>query len=132
MIRESIKTAPTVEEAKLSALLDLGLCEDDDFQIEVLELPQKKFLGLFGGCPAKVKISVEVPDEKKPAPRKEFKKEERRKPAPQQKKPNAPAKKETAPKAETSFENPNADLKETNEFDAALRIHQNDGDLARH
>ena len=64
MIKECIKKAPTVEEAKNSALLELGLSEFDEYKIEVIKMPEKKKLfGLLGGAPAEVKITVEVPDE---------------------------------------------------------------------
>lgn len=64
MIKECIKKAPTVEEAKNLALLELGLSEFDEYKIEVLKMPEKKKLfGLLGGAPAEVKITVEVPDE---------------------------------------------------------------------
>ena len=66
MIKECIKKAPTVEEAKNSALLELGLSEFDEYKIEVLKMPEKKKLfGLLGGSPAEVKVSVAVPDEVK-------------------------------------------------------------------
>lgn len=65
MIKESIKKAATVEEAKKAALAELGLSEFDEYKIEVLKMPEKKFLGIFGGSPAEVKISVELPDEVK-------------------------------------------------------------------
>lgn len=64
MIKECIKTAPTIEEAKNAALLELGLTEMDLYNLEVLKVPEKKKFGLFGGCPAEVKVTVEVPDEK--------------------------------------------------------------------
>lgn len=64
MIKECIKTAPSIEDAKQAALLELGLSEFDEFQIEVLKMPEKKILGLFGGSPAEVRVWIEVPDEK--------------------------------------------------------------------
>ncbi|MBE6827161.1 MAG: KH domain-containing protein [Ruminococcaceae bacterium] len=64
MIKEVIKSAPTIEEATSLALLELGLTETDEYKVEVLKVPAKKLLGLFGGSPAEIKISVEVPDEK--------------------------------------------------------------------
>ncbi len=64
MIKECIKTAPTIEEAKNAALLELGLSEMDLYNLEVLKVPEKKKFGLFGGCPAEVKVTVEIPDEK--------------------------------------------------------------------
>lgn len=80
MIKECIKKAPTVEEAKNLALLELGLSEFDEYKIEVLKMPEKKKLfGLLGGAPAEVKITVEVPDEikkEKPVSKKETAKKE--------------------------------------------------------
>ncbi len=69
MIKEAIGTGNTVDEARAAAMLELGLTDFDDFSVEVLQTPVKKILGLFGGNPAKVKISIEVADpkpEKKP------------------------------------------------------------------
>lgn len=67
MIKEEIGTGATVEEAKTAALVKLGLSEYDEFTVEVLQNPTKKILGLFGGSPAKVKISYQAPDAKSDA-----------------------------------------------------------------
>lgn len=64
MIKEEIGTGATVEEAKASALLKLGISEYDEFTVEVLQNPTKKILGLFGGSPAKVKVSAQIPEKK--------------------------------------------------------------------
>ncbi len=64
MIKEAIGTGNTVDEAKAAAMLELGLSDFDDFTVEVLQTPTKKILGLFGGSPAKVKVSVTLPDPK--------------------------------------------------------------------
>lgn len=64
MIKECVKTAPTIEEAKQAALLELGLTENDLYNYEVIKMPEKKLFGLFGGSPAEVKVTVEVADEK--------------------------------------------------------------------
>ena len=98
MTKEVIKSASTVEEAKAAAMLELGLTEDDDFHYEVIKMPTKKILGLFGGSPAEVKVSVEVPD----APAKKEKVKKEQKPAPKAEK-SAP-KKENKPKADKSAE----------------------------
>ncbi len=69
MIKEAIGIGNTVDEARAAAMLELGLTDFDDFSVEVMQTPTKKILGLFGGNPAKVKISIEVADpkpEKKP------------------------------------------------------------------
>jgi spoIIIJ-associated protein len=64
MIKEAIGTGHSVEEAKAAAMVSLGISDYDDFSVEVLETPTKKVFGLFGGSPAKVKVSIEVADPK--------------------------------------------------------------------
>ncbi len=65
MIKEAIGIGNTVDEAKDAALKELCAPEGiEDIKIEVLELPKKKTLGLFGGSPAKVKASYEVEEDK--------------------------------------------------------------------
>ena len=65
MIKEAIGFGSTVDEAKEDAILKLGAKIEEDVQIEVISLPKKKILGLFGGAQAEVKAYVERPD--KPA-----------------------------------------------------------------
>ncbi len=82
MIKEAIGIADTLEEATEKAKAELNIAFDDDVQVEVLAYPKKKTLGLFGGCQAEVKVSVEVPDPKpqknsKKAPKAEAKKTEK-------------------------------------------------------
>ncbi len=120
MIKEAIGTGNTVDEAKAAAMLELGLSDFDEFNVEVLQTPTKKILGLFGGNPAKVKISVNVPDpkpekkqvknekvekkqEKKPEPKKQEKKVEK-KSEPKKQEEKAPVKEEV--KAEVKAEEP--------------------------
>ena len=57
MLREAIATGETVEQAFENACVQLGV-ETVDAEFEVLELPEKKKLGLFGGKPAKVRAFV--------------------------------------------------------------------------
>lgn len=52
--KEATKEAVTLEEAKAAIVRELGVPEDR-IQFEVLQQPQKKTLGLFGGAPAVVK-----------------------------------------------------------------------------
>ena len=59
MLKEAIKEAPTIEEAKAAAVRELGVPEEKAL-FEVLQAPQKKTLGLFGGCPARVRAYFEV------------------------------------------------------------------------
>ncbi len=64
MIKEIIGVGDTLESAKADAVAQLGSELPDDYELEIIETPKKKTLGIFGGSPAKVKISIEVPDEK--------------------------------------------------------------------
>lgn len=98
MTKEVIKTAATIEAAKEAAMLELGLTEEDDFHYEVLKMPTKKVLGLFGGSPAEVKVSVEIPDAPVPAAKRE-KKEKPAPKAPKAEKPRAPKKEKKAEKS---------------------------------
>lgn len=65
MHREFIATAATVEEAIDLARQELGI-SDDIGEVDVLEFPEKKKLGLFGGKDAKVRVSY---DDGKPEPK---------------------------------------------------------------
>ena len=102
MIKEAIGFGNTVEEAKEDAILKLGARNDEDIQIEIISLPKKKVLGIFGGSRAEVKVFVERPDkpQKKSKPakkdnegKKENKKTEEKK-APKAEKKPAPKKAE--------------------------------------
>lgn len=116
MKKEAIKTAPTIEEAKMAALLELGLTEDDNYSIEVLKTPVKKTFGLFGGSPAEVKISVEVADPK-PAETKKEVKEIKKDTFKTQRPANRPAVKEQPAPAVLSQKRDS--LKETDEYKKA-------------
>ena len=60
-------TGKTIDLAIEAALTQLRM-DRDSVSVEVLENPKSGFLG-FGACPAKVKVTYEVPDEEaKPAP----------------------------------------------------------------
>ncbi|MBQ8766997.1 MAG: KH domain-containing protein [Clostridia bacterium] len=115
MIKEAIGTGTTVDEAKAAAMLELGLSDFDEFVVEVVQTPTKKILGLFGGNPAKVKVSVNVPDpkpEKKQnksnnnnkkqdkKPEKKVEKKVEKKPEPKKQEVKAPVKEEKAEEAE--------------------------------
>ncbi len=67
---EVTATGATIEEAILNARAELGIGEDVDIDHEIIDLPEKKILGLFGGKPAKVSVSY---DDGKPEPKKERK-----------------------------------------------------------
>ncbi len=64
MIKEAIGFGSTIEEAKEKAIADLGASELDDIQFEIIAMPKKKVLGMFGGSKAQVKAFVELPDKK--------------------------------------------------------------------
>lgn len=63
MLFEKTGTGATIEEALEKAKAALNAPEDIDIQYEVLQQPQKKTLGLFGGHPAEVRVYYELPDE---------------------------------------------------------------------
>ena len=59
-------TGRSEEDAIVAALFQLGM-DRDDVSVEVIERAKSGFLG-FGGNPAKVRVSYEVPDEEQTAP----------------------------------------------------------------
>lgn len=103
MIKEFTGTGKTIEEATLSAKTGLNAPLTADVKIEVLTMPKKKILGLFGGCDAQVRASYDdgtkpPKQKKKTAPKKEApKKETAKKEAPSK---AGEAKKQPAKKAE--------------------------------
>ncbi len=61
MNREAIATGNTVEEAREKACEMLGVeTYDDNVDFEIIEMQQKKILGIFGGHPAKVRVFVKT------------------------------------------------------------------------
>lgn len=56
-MKEIIVTGATVEEAIENGCVQLGV-EQSDVDYEVIEQPQQKILGIFGGAPAKVRVYV--------------------------------------------------------------------------
>lgn len=90
MIKEAIGRADTVELAKEQALAELNAPLDADVQIDIISLPKKKTLGLFGGSQAVVKASVEVADKRVAAPKKQPKPTVERAPKAENKKTEAP------------------------------------------
>lgn len=107
MIKEAIGFGATVEEAKENAIANLGASDFDDIQFEVIAMPKKKVLGMFGGNKAEVKAFIELPDEKP-------KKEKKEKPAKNKAKP----KKEEAPKKEIKEVNDYGEAVDASEIDA--------------
>lgn len=62
MIHEAIATGSTIDEAIANAKKELNAPADADVRTEIVAMPQKKILGLFGGSPAKAKAWYETPD----------------------------------------------------------------------
>ncbi len=56
-MKEIIVTGATVEEAIANGCTQLEV-DEDSVEYEVIEQPQQKILGLFGGAPAKVRVFV--------------------------------------------------------------------------
>ena len=86
MLKEYIGTGKTIEDATAAAKAGLNAPLTADIKIEVITMPQKKFLGLFGGADAQVKASYDDGVKEKKQNKKQNKK-------------NAPKKKD-APKKE--------------------------------
>ena len=112
MIRTQEATGKTVDEARTNACALLGVEKDDiNVSYEVLEMPQKTgFLGLKL-TPAKVRVSVELPDEPVAAPAAPVEE-----PAPVVEEKAAPVAEpvveETAPEAPAAVEEPDAPAEE--------------------
>ena len=92
MIKEARGFGSTIDEAKENAILNLNASEDDDIQFEIIAMPKKKTLGLFGGSKAEVRVYVELPDPKPPKAKKK----------PVQKPKKQETVKEAAPKTEAA------------------------------
>ncbi|MBQ7005901.1 MAG: KH domain-containing protein [Clostridia bacterium] len=116
MIHEATATGATVEEALSNARAALNAPALADVHTEIISMPTKKVLGLFGGSPAKARAYYETPDapEKKASEKKAPKAE---KAAPKvEKTPKA----EKAPKAEKPVEEkPQVKEAEKTAFDIA-------------
>lgn len=126
MIRTQEATGKTVDEARTNACALLGVEKDDiNVSYEVLEMPQKTgFLGLKL-TPAKVRVSVELPDEPAAAPAAPVEE-----PAPVVEEKAAPVAaepvvEETAPEAPAAVEEPAAPAAEGEEVEVSLNIEEN-------
>lgn len=126
MIRTQEATGKTVDEARTNACALLGVEKDDiNVSYEVLEMPQKTgFLGLKL-TPAKVRVSVELPDEPVAAPAAPVEE-----PAPVVEEKAAPVAaepvvEETAPEAPAAVEEPAAPAAEGEEVEVPLNIEEN-------
>lgn len=96
MIKEAIGVASTMEEARKMALASLHAPIDADVKVDVIAMPKKKILGLFGGSDAKVRAYYDDGvQEKKEMPKKE------KKAAPESVKAEKTVKTENAPKKKT-------------------------------
>ena len=64
MIKEANGFGATIDEAKENAIKNLGASDFDDIQFDVISMPKKKVLGLFGGNDAEVRAYIEIPEPK--------------------------------------------------------------------
>ena len=123
MIHENIATAATIEEATTLARQGLNAPETADVKIEVLAMPKKKTLGLFGGSPAKVRAFYEAPDQVKKESTPKAKVKTEKAPAPKAAKPEKKAepekKQETVQAAEVSAELTAVDIASSKSLTAA-------------
>lgn len=100
MLKEATATGATIDEALANAKAQLNAPFDAEIHTEILEMPKKKVLGIFGGAPAKARVYYEVPDEK-PAKAPKEKKAEKKPEKAKEKKAEAPVvKAEAAPQEE--------------------------------
>ncbi len=110
MIHEATATGATVEEALSNARAALNAPALADVHTEIISMPTKKILGLFGGSPAKARAYYETPDapEKKAPVKKAEKapkaapKAEKKEAVKAEKKEAVKAEKAEAPKAEVN------------------------------
>ena len=105
MIHEATATGATVEEALANARAALNAPALADVHTEIISMPTKKILGLFGGSPAKARAYYETPDAPKAAAPKAPAKKAEKAAAPKAQKPAAPkAEAKTEVKAEAKQE----------------------------
>lgn len=64
MIKEAKGFGATIDEAKENAIKNLNASDFDDIQFDIVSLPKKKVLGIFGGGDAEVRAYIELPDKK--------------------------------------------------------------------
>ena len=114
MIKEAIGFGSTVDEAKEDAILRLGAKLEEDVQFEIISLPKKKVLGIFGGAQAEVKAYVERPDKPGKKNNKSAKKIENKEKAEKK----AKAEKQEVKKAEPKPEKPQPELVDQSLIDA--------------
>ncbi len=115
MIKEALGVAPTIEEARKMALENLNAPLEADVKVEIVTMPKKKILGIFGGAEAQVKAYYDDGKEekketpktnkkpqpkketpKKESPKKDTPKKEEKKPQPKKENKKPQPKKETA------------------------------------
>ncbi len=111
MIKEANGFGATIDEAKENAIKNLGASDFDDIQFDVISMPKKKVLGLFGGSDAEVRAYIELPEPKEP--KKKTKKEKTAPKKAENKKTEKPAK---AEKAEAKKTAPKKAVVETPEY----------------
>ncbi len=110
MIKEAIGVASTIEEARKIALQNLNAPLEADVTVEIVTMPKKKLLGLFGGADAQVKAFYD--DGKKEAKKETHKTPADKKPQQDKKKTDKkPQVKKETPKKE--FSKKEAPAKET-------------------
>ncbi len=87
MIHEAKATGATIEEALANAKAALNAPESADVHTEILSMPTKKVLGLFGGKKAEARAYYEIPDAPAPKPKREAKPQPKKEQKPAEKKP---------------------------------------------
>lgn len=127
MIKEFIGTGKTVEEATAAAKAGLNAPALADINVDIISLPKKKMLGLFGGKDAQVKVWYEDGrKEKKSQQKKDVQKRADRKsdkkPQPKKEAVKKEAPKKTALKAENAKAEENVKITEA-DVDISIAVH---------
>ena len=112
MIHEATATGATVEEALSNARAALNAPALADVHTEIIAMPTKKLLGIFGGSPAKARAYYETPDvpeKKAPAKKAASTTAKKTTSTTTKKAASTTTKKTTAKKAEEKAEEPKTD-----------------------
>ena len=116
MIYEAKASGATIDEARENAVAALNAPEGADVHTEILSMPVKKILGIFGGKKAEARAFYEAPDA--PKPKKDKPKKDAPKAEPAAKKDAKPQKKPADKKPEQKVKAPKSEPAEPKKQDA--------------
>lgn len=117
MIKEARGFGATLNEAKENAVKELNASEFDDIKFDIISMPKKKILGLFGGAKAEVRAYYEVAEKKQKSSKKNLQKKD--------KKEVKPVKAETKPVEKPAAK---AEAKKENEYSEPVTLESVDAE----